>query len=139
MLKSSSFIKKTKKGNVVKVVKEHYLRDDIYCGYEGCSACPSQTSLNGKIVVILDTNVILHQIDLLEHKTFTNAVILSTVLNEVKANNVPYYTRLRELIATPEKHFYVFSNEFHSETFTEKLPNESPNDRNDRGNQFIEK
>ncbi|OMH85318.1 Exosome complex exonuclease RRP44 [Zancudomyces culisetae] len=36
MLRSKSFVKKTKKGKVVRVVKEHYLRDDIQCGYEGC-------------------------------------------------------------------------------------------------------
>ena len=29
-----TFIKKTRRGNIVKVVREHYLRDDILCGWE---------------------------------------------------------------------------------------------------------
>ena len=29
-----SFVKKTKAGRVMKVVREHYLRDDIYVGSE---------------------------------------------------------------------------------------------------------
>jgi exosome complex exonuclease DIS3/RRP44 len=31
---SKSFVKKTKAGRVMKVVREHYLRDDIFCGCE---------------------------------------------------------------------------------------------------------
>ena len=33
MLKNKSFAKKTKKGNVITVVREHYLREDIGTGY----------------------------------------------------------------------------------------------------------
>ena len=29
MLRSKAFVKRTRKGNVVRVIKEHYLRDDI--------------------------------------------------------------------------------------------------------------
>ncbi|KAJ1674883.1 exosome catalytic subunit dis3, partial [Spiromyces aspiralis] len=36
MLRSKAFVKRTRKGNVVRVVKEHYLRDDIHCGFSGC-------------------------------------------------------------------------------------------------------
>ena len=32
MLRAKTFNKVTKKGTVLKVVKEHYLRDDIVCG-----------------------------------------------------------------------------------------------------------
>jgi len=35
-----TFVKKTNDGNVVKVVREHYVRDDIPCGHPNCSACP---------------------------------------------------------------------------------------------------
>ncbi|OLY77952.1 Exosome complex exonuclease RRP44 [Smittium mucronatum] len=37
MLKNKSFVKKTRKGNVIRVVKEHYLRDDIHCGFRNCN------------------------------------------------------------------------------------------------------
>ena len=32
MLKSKTFVKKTRKGGVTKIVREHYLRDDVWCG-----------------------------------------------------------------------------------------------------------
>ena len=74
MLKSKIFTKKTRKGGIVKVVREHYLRDDIGCGAEQCESCP-----NDKVVLertppsfstlcqfphylLPDTNVVLHQV-----------------------------------------------------------------------------
>lgn len=60
-------------------------------------------------------------------------VLLSTVLEEVKHRSMHLYKRLRELVNKAEKHFYVFTNEHHRETFVEKREGESPNDRNDRG------
>ena len=78
MLKSKSFVKKTKKGNVVKVVKEHYLRDDITCGISGCKSCtpiavaghlPMPISFDiteahplQRTVLVPDTNIALHQV-----------------------------------------------------------------------------
>ena len=74
MLRSKVFIKKTKKGGILKIVREHYLRDDIGCGSFVCDECDSE-----KIVLesgiasrsalcdvshylIPDTNVVLHQV-----------------------------------------------------------------------------
>ena len=39
MLTTQTFLKKTRRGNVIKVVREHYLRDDIYCGSSACKDC----------------------------------------------------------------------------------------------------
>jgi hypothetical protein len=39
MQRAKTFAKVTKKGAVVKVVKEHYLRDDVVCGSLACRAC----------------------------------------------------------------------------------------------------
>ena len=39
MLTTQTFLKKTRRGNVIKVVREHYLRDDIYCGSTACKNC----------------------------------------------------------------------------------------------------
>lgn len=39
MLKSKVFLKKTKRGGVLKIVREHYLRDDITCGHPSCTKC----------------------------------------------------------------------------------------------------
>jgi len=38
--KIKAFIKKsTNSGNVLKIVQEHYVRDDIPCGHPSCGAC----------------------------------------------------------------------------------------------------
>lgn len=96
MLASKTFVKKTKKGAVVKVVREHYLRDDVWCGVRGCGVCKQQDPpLEGCPVVnsdlcptphylLPDTNVVLHQIDFLEDVSITNVIILQIVLQEVR-------------------------------------------------------
>jgi exosome complex exonuclease DIS3/RRP44 len=102
------------------VVKEHYLRDDITCGVRGCALCAKYTttsdptlSENTECYLVLDTNVVLHQIDLLEHSGFQNSIVFGVVLEEVKHRNINIYNRLRAIIANPDKHFFVFSNEHH--------------------------
>lgn len=63
-------------GKVLKVVREHYLRDDLWCGSELCQKCPSKE--NSRVLesspvsssslcefphyVVIDTNVVLHQV-----------------------------------------------------------------------------
>jgi exosome complex exonuclease DIS3/RRP44 len=88
--------------------------------------------------LIIDTNVFLHQMDLLETSLshpnrflFLNLIILQTVLDEIRSNNIKLYTRVRSFIASHPS-AYVFSNEHHRSTYVERLPTESPNDRNDR-------
>ncbi|RRT83738.1 hypothetical protein B296_00009843 [Ensete ventricosum] len=65
MLQSKSFVKKTRQGRVVKVVREHYLRDDIYCGAPSCKTCDTSAarlSTSASTVLIVDTNVVLNQV-----------------------------------------------------------------------------
>lgn len=76
MLTNKVFLKKTKKGSIVKIVREHYLRDDISCGSENCENCShdgkssalekspeNKSSVFSKShYVIPDTNVVLHQV-----------------------------------------------------------------------------
>lgn len=78
MLKSRTFVKKTRKGNVLKVVREHYLRDDVWCGASQCKNCGVSSSniLEGYPVslstnlcsyphyLLPDTNVVVHQVSL---------------------------------------------------------------------------
>lgn len=127
-----------------KVVREHYLRDDIPCGVAECIACSSYEQHNGYIttvapILIVDTNIILHQIDILEHEAFQNAVIPSVVLEEVKHRSIKQYGRIRDLIKNnaSSKRLHVFANEFHKETFVDAQNDggavaETPNDRNDK-------
>ncbi|VFQ59900.1 unnamed protein product [Cuscuta campestris] len=135
MLQSKSFVRKTKQGKVIKVVREHYLRDDIYCGATFCSSCDvssARLSSSASHILVVDTNVVLHQIDLLENPAIDNVVVLSVVLEEVKNKNISVYNRLRALCNNSLRKFFVFSNEYHKDTYVRATPGESPNDRNDR-------
>ncbi|XP_068223544.1 exosome complex exonuclease RRP44-like [Palaemon carinicauda] len=142
--KQKIFYRKTKKGNIIKIVREHYLRDDVWCGLDGCGSCEGDarpldmlTTSDSTLVrephhLLIDTNVALHQIDVLSHDSITNVIILQTVITEVKHRSLPVYKRLRDLIDTSSKKFYVFTNEHHSDCYVEREEKESVNDRNDR-------
>ncbi|KAF9618769.1 hypothetical protein IFM89_002464 [Coptis chinensis] len=139
MLQSKSFVRKTKQGKVLKVVREHYLRDDINCGASICKVCEpaasaaARLSSNGStVLLVIDTNVVLNQIDLLENPAIDNVIVLAIVLEEVKNKNLSVYNRLRALCSKTLRNFFVFSNEHHKETFVKAMVGESPNDRNDR-------
>ncbi|XP_027035128.1 exosome complex exonuclease RRP44 [Tachysurus fulvidraco] len=144
MLKSKTFVKKTRSGGVLKIVREHYLRDDIWCGSEVCSECKDEAPalqcdpcIESNLCtfphyLIPDTNVVLHQIDILEDPLIRNVIILQTVLQEVRHRSAPVYKRIKDAIHDKEKRFYTFTNEHHRETFIEREQSESANDRNDR-------
>ena len=120
-------MKKTRRGNILKIVREHYLRDDLSCGSELCAneICESKSVLESRpsikcnlfseIVhyIVPDTNIILHQMDVLEDPIFRNIIITQTVLNETKAKSISCYQRLTQLLNSPERKFYCFINEFH--------------------------
>ncbi|XP_073202649.1 exosome complex exonuclease RRP44 isoform X2 [Lepidochelys kempii] len=147
MLTSRTFLKRTRAGAVMKVVREHYLREDIACGAAACEQCgqqPGEPRLEAQPggaasslcpaphYLLPDTNVLLHQIDILEDPVITNVIVLQTVLQEVRKRSAPVYKRIRDVIASPEKHFYSFTNEHHRETYIEQEQGETANDRNDK-------
>ncbi|OEL23703.1 Exosome complex exonuclease RRP44-like protein A [Dichanthelium oligosanthes] len=136
MLQSKSFVKKTKQGRIQKVVREHYLRDDIYCGFVPCSACDAAAErklhADAAAILVVDTNVVLHQIDLLENPTIEDVVLLSVVLDEVKNKNLAVFNRIKALCTNKARRFYVFANEQHRDTYVKDMVGESSNDRNDR-------
>ncbi|XP_033213387.1 exosome complex exonuclease RRP44 isoform X2 [Belonocnema kinseyi] len=145
MLATKTFFRKTKGGNIYKVVREHYLRDDVWCGSEACTLCKSrnavldETSPGAKSslfpephYLLLDTNIVLDQINVLEEDTLCNVIILQTVLEEVKHRSSNVHTKLKEIISDPSRNFYVFVNEHHKDTYIERNPGEKVNDRNDR-------
>lgn len=135
MHQNNSFLKLTKKGNVKKVIRERYLRDDIWSGTPldpQCDPSAHRLSASAPHYLLIDTNVALHQLDFLEHSAVKDIIVCSTVLEEVKKNNSSAYQRLRALCANADKRFFVFANEHHRETAVEAVDGESPNDRNDR-------
>ncbi|KAH9710524.1 exosome complex exonuclease RRP44 [Citrus sinensis] len=133
MLKSKSYNRKTKSNKIKKEVREVYLRDDIWCGAASCSTCDSSAArLSASTILVVDTNVVLNQIDLLENPAIDDVVVLSVVLDEVKNKNLSVYNRIRALCSNSLRNFYVFSNTFHKDTHVDKMDKESPNDLNDR-------
>ncbi|XP_058764540.1 exosome complex exonuclease RRP44 homolog A-like [Vicia villosa] len=135
MLHNKSFVKKTKGGKVMKQVREHYLRDDIYCGSPSCTVCDSsgaRLSDSASTILVVDTNVVLNQIDLLENSAIDDVVVLSIVLEEVKNKNMSVYNRLRAICSNSNRKFFVFSNEYHRDTYVKEMSGETKNDRNDR-------
>ncbi|GLG96173.1 Exosome complex exonuclease RRP44 [Gryllus bimaculatus] len=144
MLTTKTFLKKTKRGNILKIVREHYLREDIWCGSALCDKCPMSEpvlSANPESAselfsfphyIVLDTCVVVHQIDVLEEKTLCNVIIPQTVIEEVKHQSSTIYKRLKDIIGNPGRNFYVFVNEHHMKTYIERQRGETANDRNDR-------
>ncbi|CAF0742440.1 unnamed protein product [Rotaria sp. Silwood1] len=141
----NSFLRKTRRGHVLKITHELYLRTDITCGSNVCQQCTvDQTPVldkymkNGNNLVstghylLVDTNIVLQQVDVLEDPLFTNVIVPQVVLDEVRHKSLAIYKRIRSIIAIPERKFFVFINEFNKNTFVLRKPGESPNDRNDR-------
>lgn len=160
------FYKRTARGKVQKILRERYLRDDVFCGRRGCSVCADggidasealssrtfeagsgleengtkvEDKTLGRHVVIIDTNVALHQMDLLESTlgpssapTVTNVIVLQTVMDEVRHRSLPLFHRLITLIRDPDRHWWIYWNDFSAATASARREGETPNDRNDR-------
>ena len=89
-VRQKTFVRKTKRGKIIKIVREHYLRDDVWCGSVLCTECPqtpadivlqANSSLKSSICqyphyIIPDTNVVLHQVE----NTHTYAIVLERSL-----------------------------------------------------------
>ncbi|PHH74931.1 hypothetical protein CDD80_2742 [Ophiocordyceps camponoti-rufipedis] len=148
------YVRSTRSGKVQKIVREVYLRTDIPCSSKICNACLQEAprNSNGKALpfvlsekpagtksfpgghyLVPDTNALLNAMDLFEQSSFFHDVIvLQTVLEELRNRSLPLYNRLLALTKSEEKRFYVFFNEFRQETYVNRNPGESVNDRNDR-------
>ena len=78
MLLTKTFAKKNRQGAIKKAVREHYFREDVWCGCQSCNQCqPTEPFLEveperveshllaGGYLLLPDTNVVLHQVRLL--------------------------------------------------------------------------
>jgi hypothetical protein len=65
------------------VVREHYLRDDIPCGAASCSSCDAaarRLNADAAAILVIDTNVVLHQVALLPRPHFSYLACPYTVV-----------------------------------------------------------
>lgn len=133
-----------KRGKVYKTVEERYIRDDLGFGcyfvdsYEQKSKRRVKDAIVGKPreiettsqliavlrpsapIVICDTNVLLHNLDVLEQSTdvIPNLVIPQTSLMECRSNQLTAYDRTVELLrAVSDKRVILFfADQHHAET-----------------------
>lgn len=154
-LSSKTYLRTLKSGKVQKIVRELYLRQDIPCSSQLCTACLdlapagfhrksepfvlSATPAGTKQFpeghyLVPDTNAFLSAMDLFESEggVFQDVIVLQTVLEEVKNRSLPLYNRLIALTKNDGKRFYVFFNDFRLETNVQREADETINDRNDR-------
>jgi exosome complex exonuclease DIS3/RRP44 len=131
---------KTRHGKILKVVRENYLRNDVEHGLgsklcqESAENTPSNTlnCTTNACLIVVDTNVVLNQIDILESECIKNIILPQTTLREVKHRSLSIYKRVRSLITNLEKNFFVFSNEHSIDTWLEREIGETSNDYHDR-------
>lgn len=150
MITTKQYHRITRGGKLLRVREQQYLRDDIPCGLEDCNLCSGDATEHAadgatltqsisqdardKRILVIDTNVCLHQMDLLEASgsALTDVIVLQTVMKETKHRSLSVYTRLLELIKSVSRRFVPFANENHRDTFVERNNGESANDHKDR-------
>ncbi|TPP54184.1 RNB domain family protein [Leishmania donovani] len=115
-------------------------RKDIGCGIVDCPLCIT-TAVAGvrepcilptAVIVIPDTNVVLHNMNAMEDYRVQNIILLTTVMQEVQNRNKAMYARLQRLLGDDKKQCFVFANDRHEQTHCMRKREESPNDFNDR-------
>ncbi|OHT13332.1 RNB-like protein [Tritrichomonas foetus] len=109
----------TRRGNVIRLSREHYLRDDIDCRLPGKSDSPFTTE-DAKYVLVLDSETILNQIDAFSNEFFINVVILETTYDMIRTKSRAKQNQLDKILRTPEKHFMVFANDHFRATYVEQ-------------------
>jgi exosome complex exonuclease DIS3/RRP44 len=143
-MRPSYFRQTRKRGKIFKTVTERYIRDDLGLGsyYVDTGENRAKRRVNEAIVgkprviedtsqllsllhdsaplVICDTNVLLHNIDVLEQsaEVMPNLVIPQTALTECRSNQLTAYDRTVELLrAVGDKRLVIFfADPHHGET-----------------------
>lgn len=140
VMQQYAFHKRTRKGKVIRIVQEKYLRSDANFGYVK-QACLSESDLRDivskaphKQLLVIDTNIALHQIDVLEYKCPATAliVVLQTVLQELRHLNLATYRRLTALLKDDNRSYVFYPNELSASTLLLRPASEIMNDFNDR-------
>lgn len=130
------FFKRTRRGSVIRLVRENCIRRDLSYGFlsskiqghdiSGVESaynnhlalsfdklCQLVTESPHKHLIFLDTNIVLHQIDLLEFQCPGTAlvVITQTVLREIQHLNMSVFRRINILLKDESRSYIFYPNE----------------------------
>ncbi|CAE7690042.1 Dis3, partial [Symbiodinium sp. KB8] len=127
------------RGRVVKLVKEHYLRDDIRAGtdlidIDQYDEAPLSDTPFRSQYLLLDIDVTFSQLDLLEYDcdAFRDVIICQTALEAVRRKNLALFNRMHSLLRDDGRRFHLFSNEHHRNTYVERREGEAADERDRR-------
>lgn len=123
-MKLQTIYKKTKKSNIIKIVRKKVSRDDIPCGIVECRTCPSSNNSTiafNNSILILDANMIMEQIDAIENiSVFDNTIIFLSEYNYLQEKyyflifrNQNVFNKFCRVYET--RNLYIFPNEFHKD------------------------
>jgi exosome complex exonuclease DIS3/RRP44 len=134
------FFKRTRKGKIIRLVQEKYLRSDVGCGYlfgrviTQHDLCKIVSEAPHKQILIIDTNIAFHQIDVLDHKCPATClvIVLQTVLQELRNLNLSVFRRIEALLKDETRSYIFYPNELSETTAVLRNTNETVNDANDR-------
>ncbi|XP_026992960.2 DIS3-like exonuclease 1 isoform X1 [Tachysurus fulvidraco] len=108
---------KSSRGRKVRVVREHYLREQVPCGSALCQAqCPKGGKLLSRDVthyVVPDAGVVRDFLEVLEFREFRGVVFTQTACQALQSTRGRrHYNRLRGLLKDPRYDCVLFANEF---------------------------
>ncbi|XP_038076853.1 DIS3-like exonuclease 1 isoform X2 [Patiria miniata] len=135
MLKTDKVLQvKTRQGRALRLVREHYLREDVPCNSQLCLAGCRQTGSSTTPAdvthyLIPDCRVTGEFLEILELPEFTGIVFMQTVLHYVlHEKGRRFHRRLRTKVRDGRNHCAVFANEFCRYAYTPRQPGESHGD-----------
>lgn len=127
---NKTFSKINKQGQVVNIVREHYLRDDIWCQSQACSNCkhekpyleaPKKPKKNEKavpMIYFIPSFIIVQNYYEIIEKYFKNVIFCETT-----TENSKNYKKIKNFVTELHKGV-MFSNQHSTKTFIEKNENE---------------
>ncbi|XP_008308916.1 DIS3-like exonuclease 1 [Cynoglossus semilaevis] len=121
---------KNNRGRRLRVVREHYLREEVPCYSSVCQAgCPN----GGKVLpgdlthyVVPDVGVGVDYLEILEFQEMQGIIFTQTVCQAVQhSKGRRQYNRLRNLLKDPRHDCVLFSNEFQEYSYCPREKGES--------------
>eukprot|EP01117_Protostelium_nocturnum_P010562 TRINITY_DN3799_c0_g1_i5.p2 TRINITY_DN3799_c0_g1~~TRINITY_DN3799_c0_g1_i5.p2 ORF type:complete len:1114 (-),score=421.54 TRINITY_DN3799_c0_g1_i5:5440-8781(-) len=118
------FFRKTRRGRIALIAREHYLRQDIE---------PNLLNLNESVQFTIPTfSFLSHFQEILEDPSVKDVIYLKTVTDQVREESHRAYLRIRGIVKDARRRTTLFSNEHFRPTFVERREEESMEDRNNR-------